>query len=850
MRKTVTLLILLLLITSSLISITSTAVEKPNTLLITTSNNFAKGYRFHNQGWIYLHIEGTPYERGYQHGYLLAPEIEDMVNRWSHIIHNYPKISRISQRLTQERYDEIAQKWWEFCQSNCQKMYWDKIPAEYKLEITGIADGAKDQGAKIFGEPINYLDILTINEMYEFMSKLTRIPMSIHPLRTFLQQLKQDIPEMQFLNVNDLILTFLNQEPAHHCNGFIATGDATTNGQLVVSQSTICGGGMWWWTYYISLRWNIIIDVKPVDGNRFVISTSPGFIWSDEDYYQNENGITFLETTLPQGVYDNIGLPLSVRARNAVQYANTIDDVVNLLLNKNDGSMNAVWLIGDTKTGEIARFELGYRKHAIWRTYNGFLWSANNPYDLGVRIEKFNPKKYVQRLLWSFAGIPGFGYYSLFYRPESRDIKYEELGNKFYGNIDAEVVKEIMSTSPISDYITDCKVSDSWIIPQNGLWAFFGNSQGKILNMSNLDEPKIKYEDVHPCGWTRFFGLPEKGDYTVRTVPFEETDPMQIIWEYETDVDANDFTASSAVLGEVLYVTTSEGFLYALNITNGDLIWKKNVGLHPTAPTVFSDYIFIGSQNGVIALNTNGNILWEKSSERVMCAPIVVDDVVVFADKLGCVSCVSYAGGFELWSRDLIFEPYIASYDDNLLFVGVGQSCVALHVNDGSTVWEYETFGPITSCPVVYGSLVYFGSWDTYFYALDKTTGELVWSFEAGWGFDSKPIVSEGVVYVGCHDNNMYALDALDGEVKWVFSTKSGIHSNPVVLDEQLVFGCDDGRLYCLDKNSGILIGFFSPGFTVDDDVYNYIVTPVVSDPFVDDDVFIGIKGTMYSLEI
>ena len=34
-----------------------------------------KGYRYEKDGWTYLHIEGTPYERGYQHRYLMAPEI-------------------------------------------------------------------------------------------------------------------------------------------------------------------------------------------------------------------------------------------------------------------------------------------------------------------------------------------------------------------------------------------------------------------------------------------------------------------------------------------------------------------------------------------------------------------------------------------------------------------------------------------------------------------------------------------------------------------------------------------------------------------------------------------------------
>ena len=34
-------------------------------------------YRFQRDGWVYIHLEGSPADIGYQHGYLLAPEIED-----------------------------------------------------------------------------------------------------------------------------------------------------------------------------------------------------------------------------------------------------------------------------------------------------------------------------------------------------------------------------------------------------------------------------------------------------------------------------------------------------------------------------------------------------------------------------------------------------------------------------------------------------------------------------------------------------------------------------------------------------------------------------------------------------
>src|SRR5438552_1198191 len=39
------------------------------------AQRYGPAYRYPQAGWIVLHIEGEPYERGVQHGRLLAPEI-------------------------------------------------------------------------------------------------------------------------------------------------------------------------------------------------------------------------------------------------------------------------------------------------------------------------------------------------------------------------------------------------------------------------------------------------------------------------------------------------------------------------------------------------------------------------------------------------------------------------------------------------------------------------------------------------------------------------------------------------------------------------------------------------------
>ena len=42
-----------------------------------TVRRYGPAYRYPQAGWIVLHVEGEPYERGYQHGRLMAPEIAD-----------------------------------------------------------------------------------------------------------------------------------------------------------------------------------------------------------------------------------------------------------------------------------------------------------------------------------------------------------------------------------------------------------------------------------------------------------------------------------------------------------------------------------------------------------------------------------------------------------------------------------------------------------------------------------------------------------------------------------------------------------------------------------------------------
>ena len=66
---------------SILFLVTSCEIPKNNVSeeVASPKKSFNKGYRFEKNGWTYVHIEGAPYERGMQYGYLVAEEYKKAI---------------------------------------------------------------------------------------------------------------------------------------------------------------------------------------------------------------------------------------------------------------------------------------------------------------------------------------------------------------------------------------------------------------------------------------------------------------------------------------------------------------------------------------------------------------------------------------------------------------------------------------------------------------------------------------------------------------------------------------------------------------------------------------------------
>jgi hypothetical protein len=328
------------------------------------------GYRFERGGWVFVHLEGAPDQVGFQHGYLLSAETADLL------------------RVVKPFLAETTKKDWAFYRDAAERVMWPGLDAEYREEIDGIVAGLAAKGIAA-----DRWDLVALNALEE-------LPYYYVP---WLQAQEKK--------------TATTHAPGN-CSAFIATGTWTKDGKIVIGHNA-------WTNYIVGARWNIVFDIKPARGHRFIMDGLPGIITSDDDFGANDAGIVITETTITgfEG-FDPAGTPEFARARKAMQYSESIDDYVRIMVDKNNGGYANDWLVGDTKTGEIALFELGLKNWTVDKTKDGYFVGANFPVKEKLLKEEttFDPGNRASS-------------------PNARRTRWEQVMAQQKGKIDIDVAK-------------------------------------------------------------------------------------------------------------------------------------------------------------------------------------------------------------------------------------------------------------------------------------------------------------------------------------------------------------------------------------------------------------------------
>jgi outer membrane protein assembly factor BamB len=192
--------------------------------------------------------------------------------------------------------------------------------------------------------------------------------------------------------------------------------------------------------------------------------------------------------------------------------------------------------------------------------------------------------------------------------------------------------------------------------------------------------------------------------------------------------------------GRSLFIGDDVGCLYSLNLKSGKTNWTFNTGM------------------------------------RIVGSPAVSDGVVVFGSANYNIYGLDARTGKELWhisTNQAVMGA--ATIENGIAYIGGGDGRMfAIDIHTGKIKWSFDELkNYVLTRPLVYNQKLYFGTWDTHFYALNLADGSLAWKWNNGNGNPKLspasvwPVAANGKIFITAPDRYFTCLDAETGEQVW-----------------------------------------------------------------------------------
>lgn len=318
---------------------------------------------------------------------------------------------------------------------------------------------------------------------------------------------------------------------------------------------------------------------------------------------------------------------------------------------------------------------------------------------------------------------------------------------------------------------------------------------------------KVELADPVPgAGWPG----PRLDDANTAFLDAAVTLPDQLLWETKT---GGDVRAEPTADRGIIVAAVQSNRLFFVDAATGKVLHREEFAGPPTSAVFLNDSLAFAVDAKRPHLYF-WDIAYQRAGRELPITRIVAPPAFLPQGQLvqmydGTVTLIG-PDSDTVWTYHLP-PPLLtdAAYaGERLYIVSGGKRVVCLREDDGTLLWEHSSAGGHAASPAVDG-LVYFGSLDSNFYALDCETGEMRWFFHTGGQIFTSPAVDRGRVYFGANDGFFYALDKQSGALIWKLSAGLVHNSSPVVWDTVVIFGTSDGRVLVVDAQVGRLVREF-----------------------------------------
>jgi outer membrane protein assembly factor BamB len=310
-------------------------------------------------------------------------------------------------------------------------------------------------------------------------------------------------------------------------------------------------------------------------------------------------------------------------------------------------------------------------------------------------------------------------------------------------------------------------------------------------------------------------GLPEK---------------LELLWTFPATKGG--FESTAAIVGGMVYIGSTDGNLYAIDLASGKERWHFPTQLGFTASAAVRDgRVYIGDSDGVFYCidAATGRKLWDYPTDgEINSSANFHAGHVLFGSQDSFLYCLDAVSGKLAWKYQnpdqIRCFPSVAK--DRGFVAGCDGVLHVIDLNNGKAVGAVKIDSPTGASPAVMGRTVFVGTEGRTFFAIDPRRQKILWRYESRKGaaaFRSSAAVTPEAVIVGSRDRQVHAFHPKTSAPLWSFRTKGRVDSSPVVVGRRVFVGSGDGRVYAIDVKTGAELWRFEAGGAV-------IASPAVAD--------------------
>ena len=272
---------------------------------------------------------------------------------------------------------------------------------------------------------------------------------------------------------------------------------------------------------------------------------------------------------------------------------------------------------------------------------------------------------------------------------------------------------------------------------------------------------------------------------------------------------------------QYLIAADSIANLYAIDFSNGKLLWKKyNSASFNSELKIYDDKIFLVDVDNNIrcfSLKT-GSEIWSFGTQKSFLKSkrklslVIQNELVIFIDTFGDISALDINSGSLVWQAQTINEDIFESsfllkssrlvYDKETIFISNNQNkFFAINSRNGLIKWEQAINSYLD--PVVIKDFIITISEEGYLVVIDKNKGNILRSTSIFDVLKNKKIyptgfiVAKKFIYVCMSNGRLIKISIEDGKTKNIIKINGETISKPYVLNK---------RMYILRNNAIIKV--------------------------------------------